>query len=133
MNPKFGIVGPAWSCFEEPDSTLRLRRTCDRTYAFGTLMFLARRNYHHIPDELVIWCGDDYLFSQQSGRNYLFSGAHIESPMSVTSSQSRFDDLKARDEALFHENHGLGPYKVRYRIEGGIVRRVRKTPLRRWV
>lgn len=133
MNPRFGIVGPAWSCFEEPDSKLRLRRTYDRTYAFGTLMFLARRNYHHIPDELVIWCGDDYLFSQQSGRNYLFSGAHIESPMSVTSSQSRFDDLKARDEVLFHENHGLGPYKARYRIEGGVVRRVRKTPLRRWV
>jgi hypothetical protein len=51
----------------------------------------------------------------------------------VTSSQSRFDALKAQDEVLFHENHGLGPYKARYRIEGGIVRRVRKTPLRRWV
>lgn len=125
IGPRVGVIGPHHSCFEDPTGRLRFRRTFDRPYAFGTLMFLARSNYVPIPDDLRIWHGDDWLFGHQSGINYTFHGVPIGSPMSTTAGQSRFDEVKRLDgERYLALGPDPGGYRARTRWERGIRRRL---------
>jgi hypothetical protein len=69
-------------------------------------MFLPREHYHRIPEELAIYCGDDYLYDRQRQRNYSFAGVHLGQQMSVTSrSEPRFERIGTQDMRLFHERH----------------------------
>lgn len=123
LGDRVGIIGAHFHCFEQPPSGLRFHPAYDRTFAFGTVMFMARADYVRIPEELKIWYGDDWLFNHQRRPNLVFSGVEIVSPMSVTSGQPRFNAQKDEDARIFEERYSASPYRERFRIQRGLARR----------
>jgi glycosyltransferase involved in cell wall biosynthesis len=129
-----GIIGPHPTCFvddEREPSTARRRRiwvspVYERTPGFGTLMFMRKECYAPIPDDLKVWCGDDYLFYQQKHRNLLFRGAHIATSMSSTSGAPEFSVMKNADTTFYLERLAAhSPYLDRYSREGRLLARLR--------
>jgi FkbM family methyltransferase len=56
-------------------------------HCFGQLMFTHKKNWVHIPDDLLINFGDDIIFHsplQNGKKNYLIHNIDFESPMSAT-------------------------------------------------
>ena len=55
-----------------------------RPDAFACCFFIHKNNYVEIPDELKIWCGDDWLFYQDRNANRLIEGIKCGGVVSAT-------------------------------------------------
>ena len=114
-------MGPATSCVRDMGASAPLLRrnpiflpAYERSYAFGTMMFMAHGSYTPIPDNLLVWRGDDYLFRRQVARNYMMLGIDVATHMSTTSSDPAFDSIKDADMTAFEQHYGHDPYRLRY-------------------
>lgn len=61
----------------------------DIIHCFGQLMFIHKANWVHIPDELVIYFGDDFIFHNHLLKgltNYMIYNIRFYSPMAATTS-----------------------------------------------
>lgn len=95
---RVGMIGIHPDCFaRESSGRAKFKPIYERYFSYGTLMFMERSNYARIPDDLLIWCGDDYLFANQTKRNLVLDGVRIESAMSVTSALPQFSKIKTSD------------------------------------
>ena len=71
-----------------------------RRLGYGIIMMGHRDNYYSIPNELKIFCGDDYLFfmNEQSGKtNYKISGCNIKHCHQLSSFKPEFFKIKQQD------------------------------------
>ena len=100
-----GIIGGDLRPDGPPTGRPRFTRAYRRPEGFGVLMFMATTSYAPIPDELKIWQGDDYLFHQQTGHNYLFRGFRLDTPHHVSAGRAEFDAQKAADFAIYMRDH----------------------------
>jgi len=114
---KIGIIGPSKESLQKSDLKKRLSMCYLMDIGFGTLMFMAKKNYHTIPENIKIWSGDNYLFSQQNNRNYVVSGFFIDTEMHTTSSSKEFDVIKQQDWANFGKVAGRYKYYKKYKYE----------------
>ena len=113
--PGVGIVGASFRCFTEASGhRLRLRPARHRPDAFGTAMFMRAERYIPIPDALLIYYGDDWLFQAQTRLNMKITDFTVRTPGSVTSKDRSFDGVKGQDRA-WAEEHDMfnGPYARR--------------------
>lgn len=62
-----------------------------RPIGFACCFFVHKDNWDYIPDDLKLWCGDDWLFYRSKNPNYLIDGIKCEGFLSATLSD---DDLK---------------------------------------
>lgn len=77
-----------------------------RDNCWGSAIFGCKSNYRHIPQELKIWCGDDYLFNctQNEGlTNYKMFNLDIKHLHSNTSSLTKFDKIKEQDVTFYQK------------------------------
>lgn len=83
--------------------------TNDRTWGYGIIMVMHKNNYHIIPEELLIWAGDDYLFHQNiaRGKQNLMLLAPIQTNMSATSGNSEFEDIKNKDVIIYESTYKI--------------------------
>ena len=65
--------------------------------SFGMFMCLRKENYVPIPEDLKVWGGDDWLFVHQPWPNWALMGPRVRSKVSVTSSESQFQDMLAEE------------------------------------
>lgn len=119
-----GIIGPGTSAFTGERRTKTFRPVYHRTVGMGTLLFMRRESFVPIPESLLIWCGDDWLFRHQRERNYTFHGWHVRTPMSVTSGAPEFSLMLQNDRELFEREYARldDPYLVRFRWERALGR-----------
>jgi GT2 family glycosyltransferase len=66
-------------------------------WGFGMLMFIHKSYWEPIPDEMKLFCGDDWIFDGQqmyARQNYVITNMFQHTPYSVTSSQfiKEFDE-----------------------------------------
>ena len=61
--------------------------------SFGMFMCLRRENYVPIPEDLKVWGGDDWLFFHQPWPNWALMGPVVRSDVSVTSSETQFQQM----------------------------------------
>jgi glycosyltransferase involved in cell wall biosynthesis len=76
----------------------------ERTWGFGIFMVMYKDHYVNIPEEMKIWCGDDYLYHQNilaKRINYVMA-IPIQTRMSVTSNDSAFDEIKNKDVEIYN-------------------------------
>lgn len=80
-----------------------------RNWGYGVFMIMHKQSYVKIPDDLMIWCGDDYLYDQNilAGRKNYTMLLPVITKMSSTSDDPIFDDIK---------NNDLHLYKTKYKI-----------------
>ncbi len=115
-----GIIGPHPGAFSRQDRRPWFLPAYTRSSGFGTLMFLRASNYVMIPDGLLIWCGDDYLFHRQEHRNFYLMGSRIDTKMSTTSADPTFTKMKQDDLRCYHENHLIDSYDRRFAVESRV-------------
>ncbi len=123
LNRRVGMIGPHSACLREGRSRRPLFLPAyERTPGYGVLFFLAREDWVPIPDDLVIWCGDDWQFAQQAKRNYWFVGPRIVTHMGTTSRRPEFSERKSLDLTTYHERYASrSPYLSRFGAEARIV------------
>ncbi len=71
-----------------------------RIHAYGMIMMGHRNNYHAIPENLKIFCGDDYLFfmNNQNGKtNYKISGCNVKHCHQLSSLKPEFYKIEQKD------------------------------------
>lgn len=107
MSEDKGLVGLDLNYICDIDSTeldsadkLYLTPTDKREIGYGSAMFGHISSYYLIPDNLKIFCGDDYLFMQNiknGKRNYKISGCNIKHCHQLSSNNLKFQRIKYKD------------------------------------
>lgn len=114
-----GIVGASMLSIRRPDQQIWsvgpwTLPTYMRPIGFGVFMCLDRANYVDIPNDLLIFWGDDYLFRRQERPNYALLGPCIATVMSTTSSAPEFASTKDADVLSAAHRYPEDPYRLRY-------------------
>jgi glycosyltransferase involved in cell wall biosynthesis len=128
--PSFGgILGLHPSCFTRPQSgRIRLSPAYHRTYGFGSLMFLKRRDFIPIPKDLRIWWGDDWLFGRQRHRNWFIRGSRVVTSHETTSRSPEFQALAEHEMHTFAEKYAAdASYAQRFSVESALWQGVART------
>lgn len=102
-----------------PKRKLRLKKVKKRNLWFGIAMFGHKSSYRHIPDDIKVWYGDDYLFYTNTN-NCEVSGLTVYHLHKLSSSNKKYDKIKANDGRLFNifkvQNNLLNNYSFAERI-----------------
>jgi glycosyltransferase involved in cell wall biosynthesis len=109
-----GVIGACHPSIKEVESPSRfvvndfkLIDIPERTWGFGIFMVMHKNHYTPIPEDMKIWCGDDYLYHQNriAGRlNYLMVFP-IQTRMSTTSNNPVFDEIKNIDVEIYNTKY----------------------------
>ncbi len=87
-----------------PQNKYKVRKLKRRENNFGIAIFGEKSCYTPIPEEIKIWCGDDYLFDYNKDRgrnNYSIQGLTVYHIHNLSSSISKYDQVKLNDFALY--------------------------------
>lgn len=104
MNKKIGLIGVDKECFKNTTTKSPwFRYVVDRAFPFGVLIFFRKENYVAIPEELKIWCGDDFLFDYVKGPHFAIKGVSIKTQMSSSSGSEEFRKLKQLDVEIYNQ------------------------------
>lgn len=81
-----------------------------RTWGFGVCMLAKRSGYPTIPNELKIWCGDDFLFQEYkaAGGKIGLMDLTIRTVMSTSSEREEFRAIRTRDVEIFNRVYKRG-------------------------
>ena len=74
---------------------------------FGVIMIGHKSAFPHIPEEMKVFCGDDYLFkinNDNGKKNYLIYGEEIRHYGGISSGCSSLKEIKEFDEKYFEEH-----------------------------
>ena len=86
------------------DRKIELKSINTRNWGFGMVIAGHIKSYHKIPENIRIWCGDDYLFQMNSrvGKvNYVIDDIPIYTKASTTSDLEEFDEVKNIDTLMY--------------------------------
>jgi hypothetical protein len=109
-----GILGACHPYIEEVDVFTRYAvdkveamPMKERIWGYGIFMAMHKSHYIPIPEDMLIWCGDDYLFHQNilAGRNNYTLLCPIHTKMSVTSNNPIFDNIKENDVVVYNKKY----------------------------
>ena len=96
------IIGSSESCFSKPTSKISIDKCNENmNWGWGTFMIMFKESYKYIPEELLIWHGDNIQF--HSNDSYIFSGVHIKTNMSTTIKSIKAKTLAKEDNKLFYK------------------------------
>jgi hypothetical protein len=112
-----GIIGMSSTNYTHPtvrdfkiEPILSNKKTSkgDRPFGYGCCFFINKKNWINIPEEMLIWAGDDFIFYYKNNLiNYEISGIECFGGMSVTSDDedlSRvFDPIKRNDMLIMKD------------------------------
>jgi hypothetical protein len=113
---KIGILGACHPMIEEVNNptkfsvaSFEVMMARIRPWGFGIFMAMKKSDYVKIPEDMLIWCGDDYLFHNiaKSGKMNALMGSTIKTKMSATSDDKAFDDIKNRDVELYNSKYKI--------------------------
>jgi glycosyltransferase involved in cell wall biosynthesis len=106
-----GIIGACHPTIQQVETPTRfevdevsLFPVQDRMWGYGIFMAMHKNNYINIPEDMLIWCGDDYLFHQNKAigkQNYVLA-CPIQTKMSSTSDDNMFDEIKNKDLEMYN-------------------------------
>lgn len=114
---QIGVLGACHPVIEEMEnptkfsiSSVEILGARIRALGFGIFMAMKKSNYPVIPNDLLIWCGDDYIYHTlvQSGKMNAYLGCTIRTKMSATSDDPIFEQIKNKD---------LETYNLKYKIK----------------
>ena len=114
MTPDMGCVGYGTDNILEskemtapPQKTeLKLEPTKARCLYWGIAIFFYKSSYYEIPDELKIYCGDDWIFTRNQcnkRQNYIVCGQDIYHYGSLSSNDKGLNPIGKRDTRLFRK------------------------------
>jgi len=111
ITPSVGMIGMSSDMKEEfkivPIETHFTDDLTHRPDGFGCCFFIHKSRYVPIPEELKIWCGDDWLFYQDRNINYLIEGIKFDGHVSATfddkNLKPHFDEVSSNDISVMRK------------------------------
>lgn len=112
-----GVIGACDYLIQETKDPQRFKvRYCtgmgiaERIWGYGIMMIMKKTHYTPIPEDLLIWAGDDYLFHKNKslGRQNGVLMCPIQTIMSSTSSNPDFDKIKDNDMSIYEKKYKIG-------------------------
>lgn len=101
ISDEFGVIGMSPMNYTNPNNSLNLIPTNIRTNGFGCCFFLHKENWDEIPNELKLWCGDDWLFYRSTKQNFFIDGlkcdGFISASMDNKELSKEIDIIKVHD------------------------------------
>ena len=76
----------------------------DKNFCWGSAMFGKKENFYKIPEEMLIYCGDDYymLMNAKNGKtNYAFTNTEIKHCHSLSSASPEFSKIRENDKNFY--------------------------------
>jgi hypothetical protein len=64
---------------------------------WGSLMFLKKSMWVHIPDDLIVWYGDNFIKEINPVKKSILRGFRVETEMSTTCDLPELSELKKQD------------------------------------
>lgn len=113
---QIGILGACHPMIEETDNptkfaipSFEILGARIRPWGFGIFMAMKKSDYVKIPEDMLIWCGDDYLFHNiaKTGKINALLGAPIKTKMSATSDNEIFEAIKNNDVELYNSKYKI--------------------------
>lgn len=98
------------------DKKIKISPTDCYIDGFGIIMVGHKNAFPHIPDEMRVYSGDNYLFKMNSNngkQNYLIYGVEIRHYGSLSSSCMSLNEIKLHDEK-YYEDHFDPPKKYSF-------------------
>jgi len=111
-----GVIGACYMMIHEVEqparynmSEIKIVGIPERLWGFGICMIMHKDHYPVIPEELLIWAGDDVIFhrNKHAGRQNFLLFCPIQTKMSSTSNDPIFDEIKNRDVKIYEEKYKL--------------------------
>lgn len=94
----WGLVSPSRSCFTPAQAGRPGVRLADSGSPFrGTFMAMRLSDYVPVPDDLLIWGGDDWLFVHQKRPNAVLVNTPFVTVMGTTSGSAEFAPMRERE------------------------------------
>ncbi|MBS1699355.1 MAG: glycosyltransferase [Actinobacteria bacterium] len=103
----YGLVIPDSSCFHEvgPGSIAHRPAPYPNDF-FGTFMCMRRRDYWPVPDDMLIWGGDDWLFLAAKRLPAALIRTRFATEMHTTSGGAEFDGIRRDNWAASRQRLG---------------------------
>ena len=94
-----GIIGQCCSNYDPIDRGLpyEIEKPNFRPSGWGCMLFIKKENYITIPKELLIACGDDFLFERVKGGAYNVKNLRVDTKISTTSLLPQFTKIQDDD------------------------------------
>lgn len=94
-----GIIGQCCSNYDPIDRGLpyEIEKPTFRPSGWGCMLFIKKENYINIPMELLIACGDDFLFDRVNGGAYNIKNLRVDTRLSTTSLLPEFFQIQQQD------------------------------------
>ena len=80
---------------------------------WGCIMLMHRMSYPRIPEELLIYCGDDWISNSLQPLKMRLA---VETDMSTSSGRSEFSVIKDNDINHFHTNYRTFAARIAYKL-----------------
>lgn len=97
-----GVVGMATENYRlSADGSFSLEKQSVINLGWGCIIFINRKNFIPIPDDLLIWCGDNWLANNVSF--LVIKGLKISTEMST--SCRHFSDITRQDKKTYIEKY----------------------------
>lgn len=97
-----GLIGAGVSCWQYNGGVPKIEETSFRTNCYGCLMFVHKNSYKHIPEQLKVHYGDDWLFTKNGNKNYEIKNWKMGGDSEQTSGLPEFNEIKQNDAKVYN-------------------------------
>lgn len=97
---EFGIIGQSEFNYKVNNSDEPILEKWTgkvRDWGWGCLIMFDKTNWIDIPDDIKIWYGDDFIFKCNPSTKSTLKNFNIETEMSTTSDETKWDIIKKED------------------------------------
>ena len=97
---EFGIIGQSEFNYKVNNSDEPILEKWTgkvRDWGWGCLIMFDKTNWIDIPDDIKIWYGDDFIFKCNPSTKSTLKNFNIETEMSTTSDETKWDVIKKED------------------------------------
>lgn len=104
-----GILGLSENCYHEIENNdnTQIVGSMTRGYGFGSCMFMKKENYFHIPEDLKINFGDEWLYRKQKKPNCEISMLSTNQAVSKTVSHPSLKDTIDNDYQFWKNKYSF--------------------------
>jgi hypothetical protein len=97
---KNGIIGLSQTSYElteNGDIIIEKWQSGMNDGGWGCMIFLKKNMWVEIPNDIKIWCGDNFIKDINPTPKWILKGLKVETEMSTTSDLTEFDEVKMQD------------------------------------